>query len=1144
MKPKGTALQILAGASMLVILFATGGIQNAAEGQDVESNLYTSASNDILVAKEKFLKIMPLKDVLSEIEKSYDISFFYNSKIVEGKYVSDKILQSDSLAIVLSKLLDQKSLTYEKETDRTYVIFQKPKKAQQSKLLEVVRGRVTDTDGEPLAGVNILVQGTRIGTSSEEDGFWEVNAPSLQDTLLFSFIGFRTKVIPINGRTEIDVVMESQTYSGEELVVVGYGTRTKETLTGSVSAVGGETLEKVPVSNVSNTLGGRVPGLITFTGSGEPGNDETTIRIRGNQTLNDNEPLVVIDGVPNRSGGLSRLNPENIENISVLKDASAAIYGSQAANGVILVTTKRGQPGKPQFNLKFNQGFNLPTRIPEMADAATYLSMLNELDYYNGLTPAFSQEELGKYRDPNSDPWLYPNTDWFDAVFKPVSFQTKADMSVSGGSEDVSYFLSFGGLTEDGFYENSGTRYNQYNFRSNIDGQINDFINLQFDVAGRLEDRNYPTVSTGQIFRMTMRGKPHLPAYWPNGLPGPDIENGNNPVVSATPETGFDDDERYFLQSKLALEIDIPGVEGLGVRGFVSYDKNFHSVKNWQTPWTLYSFDRSGYIAAKNAGENPDGGNFLTGSSKGFSEPRLEELSSEGNNILVNLVAEYQQDFGVHSTGILVGAEQNTFQSNFFSAFRRFFISDQLDQLFAGGEEEKDNTGSATDGARQSLFTRLNYDYQDKYLFEFIGRYDGSYIFPKDNRFGFFPTFSFAWRLTEERFFTNNVNFFNTLKFRASWGQTGNDRIEPSQFLAPFGFGDGEVFGGGNVAPTTFQTRVPNPNVTWEVANQFDVGIEGSILDEQISFEFDYFDYLREDILWFRNATVPQTSGLTLPRENIGEVESWGYDGSITWRNQVSRDFFLDITAIGSYARNKIKFFDEPSGIPEWQQNQGTTMNTSLYYIADGIYQTQKQIDNSAHWPGARPGDVIFKDIDGDGEITADDRVRIDKNQTPRFTGGLEFNASYKNFDFTVFFQGAAGGVIYTQTESGFIGNFRKDFADNRWIGDLDGNGSPDRPSTTDPRAWNRGELYWSGNPNTYFLEETDYIRLKNVEIGYNMPPSLTGRLGMQRMRIYTNGFNLLTFSKLDFIDPEASSGDGQYYPQKRIVNVGLSVTF
>lgn len=998
-----------------------------------------------------------------------------------------------------------------------------------------VTGTVVDGSNETLPGVNIIVKGDpTTGTTTGADGTYQLQVPSLQDTLIFSFVGFERRIIPINGQSQIDVTMTMETVTGEEMVVVGYGTREKETLTGSVSSVGGKELAQVPVTNVSNSIGGRLPGVVTMTGSGEPGYDGSTIRIRGQHTLGNNSPLVIIDGVPRGTGALSRINSKDIDNISVLKDASAAIYGSQAANGVILVTTKRGRAGqKPQLTLNFNQGFNQPTRIPEMADAPTYLRMLNEIDRYDGAPPRYSKEEIQKYENiEDQDPWLYHDTDWFDEALKPMSFQTKADLSVAGGSEDVQYRLSFGGLTEDGYYQNSATRYSQYNFRSNIDAHVSDNINLRFDVNGRFEDRNFPTQSAGATFRMLMRGKPHLPAYWPNGKPGPDIENGQNPVVTGTDATGYDQDERYFLNTNLSVDIEVPGVEGLGIRGTMSYDKEFRQRKVWLTPWTLYSFNESEYLSN---GGNPT--QYLSGSSKpAGQEPTLEQLNEDDYSMLLNVVAEYQRDFENHSVGILGGIERRNSKDSFFNAFRRNYISPSIDQLFAGGEEQRSNNGSAYNEAWLSFFSRINYDYQNKYLVELIGRYDGSYKFPEGERFGLFPAISVGWRISEEDFFSDNVGLFDELKIRASWGQTGNDRVDPYQYLASYGFGGGYVFGGGTEVPSLYQTRTPNPNITWEVANQFDVGIDGAILDNRLSFAFDYFDYLRTEILTQRNASIPKTSGLSLPEENIGEVSSYGFDGSITWRQQVSNELLFNVSLNGGWATNKINYWDEPPGAPEWQQSTGSKMETGLFYVADGIFNNQEEVDSRPSWNGARAGDIIFKDIDGDGEITADDRVRSDRNHIPEWTGGITLTGNYKQFDLTVFFQGAAGASQYIQTESGDFGNYFAEFAEKRW--------TPDNRDAEGPRAFQRTEEYWIANANTYFFRNTDYVRLKTLEFGYNLPPDLTSSFGIQNMRVYLSGFNLLTFDSFNLMDPESQDGAGSYYPQKRVINAGISLTF
>ncbi|MFH5884659.1 SusC/RagA family TonB-linked outer membrane protein [Halalkalibaculum sp. DA3122] len=1011
---------------------------------------------------------------------------------------------------------------------------------------ETVSGIVTDAEtGESLPGVNIIVKGTTIGTTTNIEGEYSLDVPSLNDTLVVSFVGYQTQEIAINGRQSINITLTQSAITGEELVVVGYGTRTKETATGSISAVSGERMEKAPVTNLSQNLSGKIPGLFAVNTSGEPGADDATLRIRGEHTLNNNQPLIVIDGVPSRSGGLDRLNPKNIENITVLKDASAAIYGARAGNGVILVTTKRGNKGAPQFNIEFNQGFSQPTRLPETADASTYLRMLNELNMYRGNPPQYSEEELQNYADSNSDPWLYPNTNWFNEALKSTSHQTKADMSVSGGGENVQYRLSLGALTEDGIFVNSSTRYNQYNFRSNIDGQVSDNIDLKFDVAGRWEDRNYPTVPASSRFENLIQAFPNLPGFWPSGHPGPAFEaGGNNPVVTGSDVTGFDDDDRYYLQTNLQLAVEFPGVDGFEIRTSGSFDKDFHQQKRFVKPWTLYSFDEAAYRA--NGGDPVQ---YLSGAKRGASEPSLSQQSNEGYDILVNLIGEYQKDLENHSYNILVGSEYQKFENSWFYAFRRNFITDQVPQFFAGGQAQQDINGSASKGARLNFFSRVNYDYKDKYLLEFVARYDGSYIFPEGNRFGFFPGFSAGWVLSEEEFFQNNLSFLNYFKLRASWGQTGNDRVSPYQHLTSYGFGSGYIFNIDQLAPSIRQTQTPNPNITWEVANQFDVGIEGELFENSLAFEFDYFDYLRTDILTFRNASIPRSSGLELPRENIGEVESWGFDGSLTWRQQINRDFLYDITVSGGYATNEIQFWDEPPGAPEWQKSTGSKMNTGLYYDVIGVFQDQEDIDSYPSWPGARPGDLIFRDVNEDDQINAADRIRVERNDLPEWTGGITLNAEYRQFDLTIFFQGAAGASQYIQTASGQFGNYYKKFADKRWRPDPNDPTAmtphPDYSNFDGPRAFNRTQEYWIANRNTYFFRETDYLRLKTLEIGYNLPSNISTLVGLDDMRVYANGFNLLTWTSYDLGDPESAGHPrGGRYPQERIFNLGLSVTF
>src|SRR5437588_5383624 len=873
------------------------------------------------------LKDMSIRQALREIGRRGGIEIAYGDDVLRAR---DRVsLQLEQIAVqdAVAMALAGTGLEAFVSLRGTTILVRAGSAVAQG---DSLTGRVTDTTGASLAGVRISVVGTRFGAVTGPDGRYAIaDVPPGTYRLQARLIGYgvaETDLILAAGQTATaDLRLVPQAIELNPIVAVGYGEQRKATLTGSVSAVQGEQIQGVPTVNVSNTLGGQLPGLVTVNQSGEPGYDGATIRIRGNHTLNDNSALIVIDGVADRVGGLERLDPQDIESISILKDASAAIYGARAANGVILVTTKRGRSGAaqpPQLTLTINQGVNHPTRIPQMADAATYMTMLNEINTYRNLPPAYTADQI-QNTQAGADPWLYPNTDWFGAVIKPVSLQTRGNVALRGSGERIGYYLSLGGLTEDGYYRNSATRYNQYSFRSNIDGRVTDHLSLRFDVTGRLEDRNFPNRSAGDIFRALMRGKPNLPAYWPNGLPGPDIEFGNNPVVIATPATGYDKDQRDYVQGTLGVDFKVPGISGLTLRGNAAYDNLFRSEKQWRTPWTLYTW--------ANQARDANGQPILLAASRGYSTPELNQNARRGTSILLNLVAEYRRNVGPHTVGILGGVERQTADSEYVSAFRKNYVTDQIDQINAGGDAEKNNSGSAFVAARQNYFTRLNYAFQDKYLLEFVARYDGSYIFPADQRFGFFPGVSAGWRISEEPFFRKHVPLFDDLKLRASWGKTGNDRIDQWQYLATYGIGGGYVFGVNQAVHSIFQPRTPHPNVTWEVAKQLDVGIEARLLHNRLSFEFDRFTERRSNILWFRNASVPQTAGLSLPRENIGEVANRGYDGSITWRQQLAGDVSYEVTFNGGYAQNRILFWDETPGAPPWQRSTGYRMNTGLY---------------------------------------------------------------------------------------------------------------------------------------------------------------------------------------------------------------------
>ena len=1114
-----------------------------------------------------------LRYVFAKIEAKTGFGFTYSGDLIDDSFRIDANVRRTSLADLLRDISKETGLGFKRINESIYV--SKGEKGQ-IKIAEFIgdearqtriSGTVQSDDGEVLPGVSILLKGTTTGTTTDLDGNYALSATE-GSILQFSYIGYITQEIEVGAQSTINVSLELDSEQLEEIVVVGYGEQKKVTVTGSVAAVKGEELVKSPVTNLSNSLAGRVPGLIAVNRSGEPGYDDSGIRIRGTNTLGNNNALIVIDGIPARAGGLQRLNPLDIESISVLKDASAAIYGARAANGVILITTKRGTTGKPELSYSFNQGWAQPTVIPELADATQFAEMRNELEIFQlpvdewaAAQTAFDQ--TGTYNRPNgaileapyspedfelfrngSDPWGHPNTDWYDATLKTWSPQSRHNLQLNGGTEDFRYLASIGYQNQDAFYKDAATGYKQYDFRINLDGNINKYIKASLGVLGRQEKRFFPTVGAGAIFRMQMRGIPTSPAYWPNGLPGPDIENGQNPVVITTNQTGYDRDDRNYLQTNGKIEISIPGVEGLKFTGTAAADKYIRQTKRWEIPWYLYTWDGQTYGA--------DGDPELVAGARGPAEPRLNQGNEDQLNILLGGVLTYEKAFGDHNFTLLAGTNKETIEWSGFGAYRRYYISSAIDQIFAGGDAEKNNSGSAWERARLNYFGRVAYNYKEKYLLEFLWRYDGSYMFPEDTRWGFFPGVLAGWVVSEEDFWKGGVsNVLTYLKVRGSWGQMGNDNITQGpdgdlleyQYLSTYGFGSYII--GGQETKSLYEARVPNNTITWEVANNANIGLEGDLFDGKVFFELDYFMNKRTNILWPKFGSVPQSTGMTLPPENIGEVKNEGFDFNIGYKGQVN-EFKYNVSVNGGYAQNKILFWDEAPGAPDWQKTTGKPMYTYMLYEYDGVFESQEEIDaNTIDYSeltnNLRPGDMKYKDLYGpegvpDGKITADDQVRTDNTNIPLFQGGLNIGASYKNFDLTILFQGAAGAKTWViQNESGSIGNYLLDTYENRW--------QVDNPSSVHPRIADRNNQWYSSN-NTYWLRDADYIRLKNFEIGYTIPVNITERLGIGNARIYTNGVNLFTIDKLKVYDPESNSQNGQYYPQSRVINFGATVTF
>lgn len=991
-----------------------------------------------------------------------------------------------------------------------------------------VTGQVTAADnGKPLPGVSIYAKGKPTqGTTTDVEGHYSISIAE-EATLVFSFVGYENKEVPVDGKEQINVTLQPSVEELNEVVVIGYGEQKKKNVTGSVEDVGGSDLEKAPVMNTTQALTGRTPGLTIVQSHGEPGQSGGQVLIRGRSTVGNNSPLVVIDGVPSRPGALSYTDPSDIKNITVLKDASAAIYGARAANGVILIETKRGKKGKTNINFTANYGLQTPTVMPEMANSTEFAKFINDIDENYGRQTTYSQEDIEKYQS-GEHPWTHPNFDWLEKSIANFAPQAKYNLSVNGGSERVKYYLSSGFKREKGMFKNDMTEFDQYNFRSNINGKVNKNVNLSLDLSGRMEDRTYPgAADNGFLYYNAVSSFPTQRGRWPNGQVTPNAQVADaNPLIAGTDAGGYDYNKYYTLNTKFNVDVTVPWVKGLSLKSNVAIDHDFRHQKNWTHDYTVH--------ALEDAQEQT-----TTPVEVGPNDPRLSESYSKSRRIFLNAQVNYVRQFGDHKVDFMAGAEQRKATGSDLSAFRRYFLGTSIDYMFAGGEDKKDNGGSGWVDVRRNFFGRVKYRFQEKYLFQFNWRYDGSENFPEGKRYGFFPGLQFGWRVSQEDFWSGLKETINYMKIRASWGQMGNDQIAEFMYISGYAYENEMELLGDEVYQPLDQTVTPNPNVTWEKENSYNLGVDMHFFDDRIIWESDFFYKYRNDILLSRSGSFPMYAGLDLPPENIGRVKNRGVETSITYNSNITKDIHWKVSLNGSFSRNTVVNWDEPEDRPEWQKVEGHPMQTPLYYETDGIFEDWDEVNSRPSWEGAEPGDVIFKDVNGDGQINSKDRVRQDYNDIPEVTFGANFSFTYKNLDLSMLWQGATNVRRYNKPRVGAVSNMYEEIANNHW--------TPNNRDAKWPRAWDRESMYWSSfkGANTFFWENASYLRLKNFEIGYTLPEDLTSQAFIRKFRVYVSGQNVLTFDDLSFADPEANTEDTYgYYPIMKVINFGASIKF
>ncbi|MFT4153420.1 MAG: TonB-dependent receptor [Parafilimonas sp.] len=976
-----------------------------------------------------------------------------------------------------------------------------------------IKGKVMGPKSEPLASVSVVPKKTpNAGSSTNAAGEYTVTALP-DDTLSFSYVGYKTVNMEVGNRTVIDITL----YPGDaatldDVVLVAYGKQKKVSLTGAISSVSTQDLRQSPVANLANALAGRLPGLLAIQMSGEPGGDVSNLYIRGTPTFNDASPLIVVDGVLGRD--FAQLDANEVATVSILKDASStALYGVRGANGVILVTTRRGFSGKPRISFSVERAWQNTMRLPKYVGSYDYARLYNEALANDGLPAKYSDKDLEYYKI-GADPYLYSNTDWLKIFLKRNTPMSRANLNISGGSDRVKYFVSASAFTQEGMYNfsdlnpySSNVKYNRYNFRSNIDINVTDQFSIGLDLAGRVENRNYPGRDTWLIFEILNRIPPTYPVRNADGSLAGDASQPENPL-GLIAYSGYRNYYATMLQGtyKMAHKLDFI-TPGLNARASFSFDGQAN-----------YNISRTrGYAVYQLL----DDGSYNTIGS----ETELGTSKDYGFNRMVNIEAalDYAHTFGFHDVTALVLFNQN----------RKVTYDATYDLPFS-------YMGTAA---------RITYAYKQKYFGEVNMGYNGSEQFPARNRFGFFPSYSLGWVISREGFYGKG-KLVNFLKLRASYGQAGNDQLGSRRFLylQTFSSGTGYDFMQGTY-PGITEGALANPAVKWERARKANVGIDVGALQSRITFSGDVFYEKRDNILTTSGTTsyILGRSGSDLPSVNIGVVENKGIDFELNYKNDPAHKFHYEFGGNFTYARNKVLYMDEEAKEYAYLRQTGQRVGQLFGYVATGFFQSQEDIDNSAKptfvsASTLRPGDIKYKDINGDGVIDETDKVPLGYNPAiPEIMFGFQSRFSYKGFDLSLLFQGAAHGTIFLDNFPTweFRGGTGKaiEWHLHRW--------TPETAATaTYPR------LYVGDNANnqilnSFWMRPRDYVRLKNFEIGYTCTARFMQKAGLTSLRIYSNGTNLLTWDKVKLTDPENPSWSGNHsYPQQRVINIGLNANF
>lgn len=1050
------------------------------------------------------------KEVIKQIEEQTDYLFVYNHDKVNLNNTVTIQANNETVAEVLNQMFAGTDIVYAMQGNNI-LLMQKDAVVQQSGKL--VTGTIVDPSGTPVIGANVMVKGTTNGTITDMDGKFSLEVEE-GATLQISYIGYANQEIKVGNQKTLSITLKEDSKALEELVVVGYGVQKKVTTSGAVTKLEGEEINKMTVVNATKALQGLSSGITVMDRGGAPGSDDPEIYLRGVGTTGDASPLILVDGI---EMSLSQIPASDIENISVLKDAaSASIYGSRAAHGVILVTTKRGKEGKMTVSYNGTIGFQDRAVKAKSVTAREYMSMVNEALFNAGGQPAkYSEEDMLA-----AENGTYPYVDWLGEVYQPT-YITQHTLNVNGGTESGRYMLSFDYLDQPGITEN--TKFKRYNYRINTDLNIGKMIKVSSDLTYRHIDRLWPEgLGSAQADVWSMQ--PTCPIYYENGDYALDKQNRNAVScldLNVVGEDQYNKDELYGQ-----IKVDFEPIKDLVFTGMASlngiWDRRKVHYKNHK-----YYNEAGELVTQRN---NPNS---------------VTDTRNNSYQMTLRFLANYKKKFNeVHDLSVLYGMEQLSYRNYYSYAQRKDLISDELPDVSLGSASSQFASGYPTMWGINSFFGRINYGFKDKYLFEANIRTDGSSRFAKGNKWGVFPSFSAAWRLSEEEF-VKNLNFFDNLKLRASWGQTGNERISEFMYLPQYGTEN--VIINGALTTAVRQSQMANPDITWETVEQTNVGLDFSFLNNCIYGELDWYSKDTKDILLALG--IPHFIGLDAPEQNAGVVRNSGFEAMLGFRKKLGE---VNFSTSVNFSYNKNQWIDrggDDENINGWViQTLGAPLNAFYIYEADGLIANEEELAEYKAAYASDPrgmsvlqaGDVKLVDRNGDGTIDPDDRTVYNSN-IPKFIYGINLSADWKGFDISLLFQGTSGShrFLYGEFIEGpsyeaFTGIHFRD----RWTED---NQDPNASMPRLEAANNRNASTY----NSFFMQNSSYLRLKNAQLGYTFGKDITDKLRISKLRLYLSGSNLLTFSSLyQGLDPEGNDGRISDFPPLKIVNFGVNVVF